>query len=485
MTNQHTKLNYQIGFSNLNTENNLDDLNILGEIPSWINGSLIFTGPAKFAIEQNKVNHWFDGLAMIHAFIFKNGTVSYKNRYLNSSTYQKSISTGKFCYPGFAQNSYNSLIKRIINNFIPQKGDSCYIGNSASVFCNIKKNYITVTNKNFPISFNSETLELEGPLTYTFDKIKNSYEILYPHYDTKTEELISIYVKFDTEKIYEVYKISTKTLTKTVICSIKAQYISYIRSFALTENFIILTLFPLVEDQKIFSSGSFIQNFNWKPELGTKFIIINRCSGAIEFETITAPFFSLNHINAFEKNGKIILDMIIYEDASIIDSWYLEKLLDKNVDLPNGILTRFTILIDKKMVFKMVFNEIISNQPMEFATINYNYESADYNYIYSIEFNPHISKRTYNFIFKTNVKNYKIKKWFQAHCFPSKPLFIQKNNNLTEDNGVLFSIVLDTSKQKSFLLLLDSLSFNEICRIELPHHIPFGTDGIFIADKEE
>ena len=46
--------------------------------------------------------------------------------------------------------------------------------------------------------------------------------------------------------------------------------------------------------------------------------------------------------------------MIIYEDSSIIDSWYLEKLLDKNIELPNGILTRFTILIDKKMVFNEI-----------------------------------------------------------------------------------------------------------------------------------
>lgn len=48
-----------------------------------------------------------------------------------------------------------------------------------------------------------------------------------------------------------------------------------------------------------------------------------------------------------------------------------------------------------------------------------------------------------------------------------------------EDEGVILSVVLDSGKGKSFLLVLDAASFTEVARVELPHHIPFGFHGTF------
>ena len=46
-----------------------------------------------------------------------------------------------------------------------------------------------------------------------------------------------------------------------------------------------------------------------------------------------------------------------------------------------------------------------------------------------------------------------------------------------EDDGVVLSVVLDTNAGRSFLLVLDAGSFEEIARAEAPHHIPFGFHG--------
>ena len=39
------------------------------------------------------------------------------------------------------------------------------------------------------------------------------------------------------------------------------------------------------------------------------------------------------------------------------------------------------------------------------------------------------------------------------------------------------SVVLDTRRRRSFLLVLDARSFTEIARAEVPHHIPYGFHG--------
>ena len=77
---------YACGFAGLDSEVDAASLEVQGEFPTWLRGTLLRTGPAKFDIGGNSVNHWFDGLAMLHRFSFADGAVSYRNRFLSSDT---------------------------------------------------------------------------------------------------------------------------------------------------------------------------------------------------------------------------------------------------------------------------------------------------------------------------------------------------------------------------------------------------------------
>ena len=46
---------------------------------------------------------------------------------------------------------------------------------------------------------------------------------------------------------------------------------------------------------------------------------------------------------------------------------------------------------------------------------------------------------------------------------------------------MILSVVLDTNAERSFLLILDAGTFEEVARAEAPHHIPFGFHGQFFA----
>jgi carotenoid cleavage dioxygenase-like enzyme len=56
-------------------------------------------------------------------------------------------------------------------------------------------------------------------------------------------------------------------------------------------------------------------------------------------------------------------------------------------------------------------------------------------------------------------------------------VFVREPGTDGEDDGVVLSVVLDTNAGRSFLLVLDAGSFEEIARAEAPHHIPFGFHG--------
>ena len=60
-----------------------------GAMPTWLSGALLRTGPAKFDLGRQTVNHWFDGLAMLHRFAFSDGNVGYANRFVHSANYHE------------------------------------------------------------------------------------------------------------------------------------------------------------------------------------------------------------------------------------------------------------------------------------------------------------------------------------------------------------------------------------------------------------
>ena len=80
----HRRVARATGFESLENEVRVDSLPLEGELPDWLTGSLVRTGPAKWEVGERSMNHWFDGLAMLHRFCFADGAVSYASRFLET-----------------------------------------------------------------------------------------------------------------------------------------------------------------------------------------------------------------------------------------------------------------------------------------------------------------------------------------------------------------------------------------------------------------
>ncbi|KAG5855089.1 hypothetical protein ANANG_G00045250 [Anguilla anguilla] len=55
---------------------------------------------------------------------------------------------------------------------------------------------------------------------------------------------------------------------------------------------------------------------------------------------------------------------------------------------------------------------------------------------------------------------------------------------MEEDNGVILSVVITPTQEKStFLLVLDAKTFEELSRAEVPVNIPYGFHGVFNSNQ--
>ena len=114
-----TSVSPKLGFTTLEQEVVVDELPLGGELPPWLSGSLLRTGPAKFEIGAQRMRHWFDGLAMLHRFTVDEGGVSYGNRFLESRSYRSAREQGRMVYGEFATDPCRSLFKRVQTLFSP------------------------------------------------------------------------------------------------------------------------------------------------------------------------------------------------------------------------------------------------------------------------------------------------------------------------------------------------------------------------------
>ena len=67
--------------------------------------------------------------------------------------------------------------------------------------------------------------------------------------------------------------------------------------------------------------------------------------------------------------------------------------------------------------------------------------------------------------------------WFKESHYPGEMYFISNPDGVEEDDGVLITLVFDGVRERSYVMLLDGQTFEEINISYLPHNIPFSFHG--------
>src|SRR5262249_4015231 len=84
----------------------------------------------------------------------------------------------------------------------------------------------------------------------------------------------------------------------------------------------------------------FADHFKWRPEEGTRLVVLDRDGGAREHET--DPFFTFHTVHAFETKDATVLDLLAYPDAGIVEALMVENMLERPLRFLSK-LTRFSI----------------------------------------------------------------------------------------------------------------------------------------------
>jgi carotenoid cleavage dioxygenase-like enzyme len=465
-----TTAGYRKGFETLDREVVLDDLPVTGALPAWLAGDLVRTGPAKFEAGEQRMHHWFDGLAMLHRFSFAGGAASYACRFLDTPAY-RAAREGRIAYAEFATDPCRSLFKRVQTAFAP---GAALGGRNANVnVSRLGDTLVAMTETPMPVAFDRETLETLGVEP---PPAPGEHSTAHPHLDPAGREAINHVVRFGRRSEYRFFA-QFADAPPRLLARIPVDKPAYIHSFGITERYLVLAEGPLVVNplRLLLSGRPFIENYRWEPDRGGRLFVVDRATGSHRVYE-TEPFFTFHHINSFERDGELVVDLCAYDDASIVDALYMDRLRDESGmrELPRVAPRRFTI----DLAGDRVTTEDLSESDLELPRIAYRtHNGRPYRYVYGTSGSTDWIDR----IVKVDVESRESASWAQDGCYPGEPVFVPQPGAEAEDAGVLLSVVLDGTAGRSFLLVLDATTLQEVARAEVPHHIPFSFHGQFFG----
>ncbi|KAJ2962600.1 hypothetical protein NQZ79_g2240 [Umbelopsis isabellina] len=336
----------------------------VGQLPSWMNGTLFRIGPGKFNFQRNDgsymhIRHAFDGMPYMHRLVFSadKNQVDYNSRNLSKEIDRK-LSEDPNYEPLFfghhhdtATNLFVKLFrayKRLRSMNIPIENrdpNDAMVGVTPTPNFPIDEKHfsdvhkvgdkvlVSKTDANILQLLDAESLEPKKLFSYTtlIPEVKGQMSAAHHQTCPITNELFNIVLSLGQSTSIKIISLSPDG-KGTQYGEVKKRLndgspISppYIHSFPLTKNYVIIPEYPLYFGGKglpFIMEGNIEAAFRWDEKAKTYFHIISRDKKE-HVATIEAdPAFSFHMGNAWESENGIEFECCVFPDGDIVQQLY-------------------------------------------------------------------------------------------------------------------------------------------------------------------
>ena len=473
-------------FDEVFSETDWTKLKISGKIPKDIKGQLLRIGPGKFNVGEDKLNHWFDGFSHLFSIKFVNNNIYFKNKFLESYSYKKSVEENKnkgFMFAtkpsGFSKFNLFRLLKCVLPQ-IPQKSDLEMDNCNVNIIQNKNKNFLALTETTQYVEFDKCLNTLQN---YKFNRIFGQITTAHPQIDGKN--MYNIIIEMNLISQHKVIKQNIKTEKRKVITRFLRLCPSYFHSLAQTKNYVVVVEQPyklLFPAAVVFLPFSFFQNIKWFGKfMKTKIHIVRKSNGEKVKSFKVNPFFFFHTTNAYEENDTITLELPIFDNPQILKDFMIENLKKGGVSIYPPKYMRYSMNLKSGLVKE----EKVADYTCELQRINEKYINKKHRFVYGI---GNLKRNTKgNDIFKNIVKldvleHKKSLIFTKQNCYFGEPVFVENKNSKSEDDGILLCYGFDEKKEKNFLLGLNAKNFKEEFLAYFPVRITAGFHGGFVRN---
>jgi carotenoid cleavage dioxygenase-like enzyme len=435
-----------------------------GLIPSWLRGRLIRTAPAVFEFGPWRARHWFDALGVLYAFrIDDSGCVRWMQRLLECE-FNESVRAATPSLAGFGTPDGRRFMQRLMHP-IPRSTDNTNVN-----ILPMGERWTAFTETDRQLQIDPTTLRTKAESTFT-DSLPRVLMSAHPHYDFARGELINCGVTYGAKSSITVLRVREGSSERLPIATVPLRRVPYVHSFSITRSKVVLVLHPydLNPARLLWSGRPLGDHYRWSPEQGTRVLVIDRETGQWTEHT-GAPFFVFHTVHAFdEADGSVTLDLLTYEDASLIREGMLTHTL-RVTGMPDLTPTLQRMRIPKgPAAFELA--PVSNGARFEFPSVNYGWVNGTmHRCVWGTDLKRVIRVDA---VSGTTISN------AITGVAPGEPVFVSRPSGTEEDDGVLLTVGSATAGRHSELTVWDARTLDVLARARLPVSIPLGFHGSF------
>ncbi|WP_302081748.1 carotenoid oxygenase family protein [Salinibaculum rarum] len=457
------------GFHSVQTEFSDEAVPVEGTIPAWLSGTLLRNGPGYFESGGERVNHWFDGLAMLRRYSFEDGTVRYTNRFLRTEAYadaQAGDLSGQF---GTDAGGWRRVLSWLRSLGPPTPTDNANVH-----VARFDGEYVALTEAPRRVAFDPETLATHGEFTFDDDLTEH---ITAAHLvdDPSREEWVGFTTEFGLSPQYHIYRVPQGSRTRELITTVDARGPAYIHDCSVTDTHVVLVESPLVLSvwRALAPWNEGVTDLlDWRPAQGTRILVVDRDTGGLVADPVVDAAFTFHHVNAYTDDDGIVLDLVEFPDASIVDAMSLADLDEGFPAVPDAALTRYRISLDGNVERSRLYDG-----GMELPRVARPVVGREHRYAYG----QATDREGANGLVKVDCQETVAREWWERGVYVEEPIPVQRPGAESEDDGVVLATALDTDRGQTMLLVFDAATLELLARAWLPHAEPFGFHGRYFT----
>ncbi len=476
---------YGPGFRSLSSEVHNRRPPVEGTIPDWLSGTLIRNGPGRFEVGDTRVNHWFDGLAMVRRYDFADGEFRYSNRFLRTGAYADAMDgrlTGQF---GTDTRGWRRLLDTVRSLGLPEPTDNTNVH-----VVRIDGEYVALTEAPRRVAFDPETLETRGEFAFEDDLPEHSTAAHLVD-DPAREEVVGFSTQFGRTPQYHLYRVPRGSRHRERIASVEANGPAYIHDCSVTTDHVIVVETPLVlsvlQALNPFSEGA-MDMLQWDTDRETRILVVDRDTGELVADPTLDPAFCFHHVNAFvddsegggprdrpTASGDVVLDLVEFPDGSIVDAMSMAELDgDGFPAVPDARLVRYRV----DPATNAVDRSVLYPGGMELPRVTREAIGGRHRYAYG----QATDRDGANGLVKVDCETGTAREWWEQSVYVEEPVPVRHPDADSADDGVVLATALDVDRGQTLLLVFDAATLAVQARAFLPHAEPFGFHGRYFAD---
>ncbi|XP_033762841.1 beta,beta-carotene 15,15'-dioxygenase-like [Pecten maximus] len=479
-------------------------------IPAWLKGTLIRNGLGRFEVGRRNFTHSFDAFGKLSSWIFPgNGSSFFTTKFIQSDFYKESVEKNDIAsylmfesvVPKFNEFQKLEALARGIDNMnvnVYKFTDQSHGNRSQYVVLNdfwkiyqIEPSSLTTLNS---VTAAVPSGKHSGGLAF-LSFLSSAHPL--PESGTLNHFtfLSSVSIIPGIKSKMSLVRIKSTT-EREVVAEWNVDRVPYMHSFSVTTNYVIIFAAPFyINVGKILRTAEPFESLDWFKNEDTEIYVIHIKTGHIQKMAIP-NVFTMHHINAFERDSKIVVDISAYPSPAFVKN--LEVAILRDFDRRNNfdahaMVKRYVIDLVNNHATLVTFETNESNgiscaDKLDLPTINEEYRYKDYCFVYGVVLKWDNVRLSRIAIVKKDLcgKN-RDGMWFVPNHYPVESWFVPSPSHLSkgEDDGYLLVPVLDGVKKTSYLAFIDARTMKTTHRAYLPTPVPFGLHGRFFPELDD